>query len=86
MYKGKLPWQGVKHKDKREKYKLIGEKKESVSEEELCKSMPKEFLVFLKYVRNLDFDEKPHYSALKKMFTKLYSSKNYRNDKLEWEK
>ena len=86
MYKGKLPWQGIKHKDKREKYKLIGEKKESVSEEELCKSMPKEFLVFLKYVRNLDFDEKPHYSALKKMFTKLYSSKNYKNDKLEWEK
>lgn len=85
MYKGKLPWQRIKHKDKREKYRLIGEKKASLSEEELCKGMNKEFIVFLKYVRNLDFDEKPHYSALKKMFMKLYDSRNYKNDKLQWE-
>jgi serine/threonine protein kinase len=85
LYKGKLPWQGIRHKDKKQKYKLIGEKKQSISEEELCLNMPKEFIVFLKYVRNLDFDEKPHYSALKKMFVKLYESRNYKSDKLEWE-
>ena len=86
MYKGKLPWQGIKHKDKKERYRLIGEKKESVTEEELCEGMAKEFIVFLKYARNLDYDEKPHYSALKKMFVNLYKSRNYKNDKLEWEK
>ena len=48
--------------------------------------MLKEFVIFLKYVRNLDFDEKPHYSALKKMFFNLYRSRSYKNDKLEWEK
>lgn len=85
MYKGKLPWQGVKHKDKKERYKLIGEKKEKMTEEELCEGMPREFCVFLKYVRSMDFDEKPHYSALRKMFTKLYESRNYKNDKLEYE-
>lgn len=85
LYKGKLPWQGIKHKDKRERYKLIGEKKESISEEELCVNMPKEFCVYLKYVKTLDFDEKPYYNALIKMFTKLYESRNYKNDKLEWE-
>ena len=85
LYKGKLPWQGIKHKDKKERYRLIGEKKQAVSEEDLCMNMPKEFVVFLKYARNLDFDEKPHYSALKKMFIKLYESRNYKNDKLEWE-
>lgn len=85
LYKGKLPWQGIKHKDKKEKYRLIGEKKASIPEEELCKGMNKEFIVFLKYVRNLDFDEKPHYSALKKMFMKLYNSRNYKNDRLQWE-
>lgn len=85
MYKGKLPWQGIKHKDKKERYRLIGEKKQQVTPEELCEGMSKEFVVFLKYVRNLDFDEKPHYSALKKMFLKLYKSRNYKNDKLEWE-
>ena len=77
LYKEKLPWQGIKHKDKNKKYELIGEKKQKISVEELCSDMPKEFTIFLKYVRNLDFDEKPHYSALKKMFLKLYKSKNY---------
>lgn len=86
MYKGKLPWQGIKHKDKKEKYRLIGEKKASITEEELCSGMSKEFVVYLKYVRNLDFNEKPHYSALKKMFINLYKSRQYKNDKLEWQK
>ena len=37
-------------KDKKEKYRLIGEKKESTKEEDLCSGMSKEFVVFLKYV------------------------------------
>jgi serine/threonine protein kinase len=85
LFKGKLPWQGVKHKDKKERYKLIGDKKEAISDETLCEGMPREFTIFLKYVRNLDFDEKPHYSALKNMFVKLYDSNNYKSNKLEWE-
>lgn len=85
LYKGKLPWQGISHKDKKERYKLIGEKKRDTIEEDLCAGMPKEFLVYLKYVRTLDFDEKPHYSALKRMFEKLYDSRAYKNDDREWE-
>lgn len=85
MFKGKLPWQGIKHKDKKVRYLLIGEKKMKCTEEELCEGMPKQFCVFLKYVRNMDFDEKPHYSALRNMFVKLYESKNYKSDKLDWE-
>jgi len=86
LYKGKLPWQGIKEKNKEKRYKLIGEKKKETTEEELCKNMPKEFLVYLKYVRTLDFDEKPHYSALKRMFEKLYQCKNYKNNNCEWNK
>jgi serine/threonine protein kinase len=85
LYKGKLPWQGVRNKDKRERYRLIGEKKEKCTEEELCDGMPKQFYVFLKYIRNLDFDEKPHYSALKNMFVKLNDSKNYKTNNFDWE-
>ena len=59
LFKGKLPWQVIKHKDKQQRYKLIGEKKKEMKEEDICSSMPKEFSIFLKYVRNLDFDEKP---------------------------
>lgn len=86
LLKGKLPWQGIKNKDKKKRYTKIGELKETLSEEELCKGLPKEFSVFLKYCRNLDFDEKPHYSALKNMFVKLYESRCYKNNTLEYEK
>lgn len=85
LYKGKLPWQGIKHKDKKVKYKLIGECKKKIDVEELCNGMPKEFIIFLKYVKNLEFDERPHYTALIKMFDTLYKSRNYKNDLLEWE-
>jgi serine/threonine protein kinase len=85
LFRGNLPWQNIKCKDKKERYRLIQEKKEKMTEEELCDKLPKEFLVYLKYVRNLDFDEKPHYNALKKMFQKLYDSKGYFKDKFEWE-
>jgi len=84
MYKGKLPWQNVKHKDKNERYRIIGERKEAISEEDLCSDMPREFLVYLKYVRNLDFDEKPLYTSCRNMFKRLYDSHNYTNDNLDW--
>jgi serine/threonine protein kinase len=85
LFKGKLPWQAIKNKDKKERYKLIGDEKKKYSEEDICAKMPKEFTVFLKYVRNMDFTEKPPYTALIRMFQKLYESKEYKSDKLEWE-
>jgi casein kinase 1 len=85
LFRGKLPWQNLKHKDKKERYKMILEKKESISDEELCEQLPREFLVYFKHVKTLDFDEKPRYQALINMFKKLYDFKNYRNNNLEWE-
>jgi serine/threonine protein kinase len=71
LYKGKLPWQGIKEQEKVKRYKLIGEKKMKISNEELCKSMPKEFTVYMKYIQSLDFEEEPAYDSLKRMFEKL---------------
>jgi serine/threonine protein kinase len=84
LFNGNLPWMGIKTKDKKERYRLICKRKRETSEEKLCENLPKEFLIFLKYVRNLDFDEKPHYTALKKMFMKLYESNEYPDDVLEF--
>ena len=72
LYKGKLPWQGIKENDKTKRYRLIGEKKMNISCEELCKNMPKEFIVYMKYIQSLDFDEEPIYDSLKRMFEKLF--------------
>jgi serine/threonine protein kinase len=83
LFRGKLPWQTLKHKEKKERYRMILEKKDSISDEELCEQLPREFLVYFKHVKTLDFDEKPRYQALINMFKKLYDFKNYRNCTLE---
>jgi hypothetical protein len=41
--KGSLPWQGIRAKEKKEKYEKIKEKKLNTSEEELCEGLPSEF-------------------------------------------
>jgi serine/threonine protein kinase len=85
IYRGKLPWQSLKHKDKNERYRMIMEKKEAISEEELCEQLPREFLIYFKHVKTLEFDEKPKYQSLINMFKKLFDTKNYKNDNLEWD-
>jgi serine/threonine protein kinase len=84
LYRGKLPWQNLKHKDKKKRYNMIMEKKISINEEELCEQLPREFLVYFKHVKTLDFDERPRYQALINMFKKLYDFKNYKNCYFEW--
>merc|ERR1711959_534571 len=41
--RGSLPWQGLKARDKKQKYNKIAEKKMAVSPEQLCKHFPNEF-------------------------------------------
>jgi hypothetical protein len=42
-----------------------------VTVDELCEDCPKEFNSFLKYVKNLDFADRPDYPGLKKLFQRL---------------
>lgn len=39
-----------------------------------------EMALYLRYVRRLDFFEKPDYSYLKKLFQDLFDRKGYQND------
>ena len=85
--KGKLPWQGVKTKNKKEKHKKIMECKEEYKEDKLCEGLPEEFPNLLKYARKLDFEEEPDYKNIKIMFKQLVLSSGYRMDwKFDWEK
>jgi serine/threonine protein kinase len=71
LFKRKLPWQRIREKDKKKRYKLIHQMKLEESIESLCKGMPREFLIYFNYVKSLGFNEKPHYTSLKNMFAKL---------------
>ena len=65
---GKLPWQGVKTKNKKEKHKKIMESKIYYKPEKLCKGLTSEFATLLNYANDLEFEEKPDYKSIKKMF------------------
>ena len=75
LAKGKLPWQGVRVKNKKEKHKKIMEKKLAYSPDELCSGLPEEFPILLKYSRKLDFMECPDYDGIKAMFKDLLDKK-----------
>ena len=50
--------------------------KSNISLSELCKGLPEEFLEFIKYSRELKFEEEPDYKYLRGLFT-LYLSRNF---------
>ena len=78
--KGKLPWQGIKCTGTADKYEKIKQLKMSISIEELCKDIPKEFVQYMKYVRNLKFDEKPDYRYLQKLFMSCFDKHSLKKD------
>lgn len=85
LLKGSLPWQGLKCKDKAEKYQKIKEYKNAIDPYKLCDGVPVEFAKYLEYCYNLKFDEEPNYKQLITMFRELFKSKDYENDYLyDW--
>lgn len=70
--RGKLPWQGIAAKSKKEKYEKIMEAKVSTPIETLCKGFPEEFATYLTYCRGLRFEDRPDYNYLKRLFKDLF--------------
>merc|ERR1712070_245403 len=66
--RGALPWSGLDAKTQEEKYRKICEKKEQTPIESLNTGFPKQFDEYLKYARNLNFDERPDYNYLYGLF------------------
>ena len=75
LAKNNLPWINLE-KSKLEKNKIIQviyKIKNSITSEQLCKDLPEEFNIFIKYVRNLKFEQKPDYFYLKGLFISVLS-------------
>ena len=71
--KGKLPWQDIKAKKKEERHKIIFKIKSNITIDELCQDLPAEFQELLKYVKSLQFEEKPYYGKFYAYFHNLIS-------------
>lgn len=85
--KGGLPWQGLKAKSATKKYKLIMEKKQSITIPALCQGCPSQFAEYLAYCRSLKFEAKPNIAYLRGMFRDLFRTQGYSNNNssLDWD-
>ncbi|NXF39276.1 KC1G3 kinase, partial [Nyctibius bracteatus] len=61
----------------KERYQKIGDTKKATPIEVLCENLPEEMATYLRYVRRLDFFEKPDYDYLRKLFTDVLDRKGY---------
>ena len=87
LLRGILPWQNMKAKDTKTKYKMIMEKKISTPAEILCKGFPQELSTFINYARNLKFEEKPDYAYIKNLLKSALKSNGVEMDYVyDWSK
>ena len=80
LLKGELPWQGLRARNKEEKYQKIKECKVQTPIETLCLGYPEEMAIYMNYCRNLGFEEAPNYVYLKRLFRELYNKCQFEFD------
>jgi serine/threonine protein kinase len=78
--RGSLPWMNLKASNLAQKYEKIREKKLEVTPEEVCHGFPNQFEDYLKYCKELRFDEEPDYKYLRNHFKELFNSLNFKFD------
>jgi casein kinase 1 epsilon len=82
---GGLPWQGIRAKNKQEKYDKIKDLKVATSFETLCKDHPDEFVTYFNYCHKLSFEEKPDYMYLRRLFKNLFTRQGFQLDyQFDW--
>jgi len=83
--RGSLPWQGLPAKTRQEKYKKIMEVKAITTPEILCKGLPRQISLILKYCRSLKFEETPNYKHIKKLLRDVAEENNFTFDNVfDW--
>lgn len=86
LAKGTLPWQGVAANNKKEKYHRICDLKMATPIHTLCAGLPAAFPTYMKYVRELQFDERPNYSYLRRLFQVAFADGGFVWDgQLHWQ-
>lgn len=82
---GKLPWSGLKADSLKQRYANICLAKRATPIETLCYGCPEAFKDYFRLVRTMEFEEKPDYQKLKKLFVKLFLKEKFEDDGLyDW--
>ena len=85
---GRLPWQGIRGPNKKERYRMILEKKRATTPDELCADIPREYNYLLRYAKKLGFEDEPDYQLLIKVFDQMATrlSGKDREPLFDWER
>lgn len=82
--RGRLPWQSTQKQCSNSKWQNIFQIKSHYSIEDLCIGCPKEFIILLKYCRNLKFEEKPDYNYIQSLFMQIQQRENLLENYFDW--
>ena len=74
LLRGNLPWQGIVVKTKEEKYAKILYKKQCISPEQLLEGYPIELVNYIKYCKNLEYEQEPDYNYLTNLFVDIITN------------
>ena len=77
LMKGNLPWQRIKVDNKKESYLKVAQIKKYYTPEKLCRDLPKEMVQYMKYVKNLKFEEEPNYTYLRNLFVQMMEKQGF---------
>ena len=76
--KGRLPWQGLQGgATKSARANQIYQVKKTIPIDELCSGLPREFYLYMRYCRKLQYEERPNYELLVKLFLSLLKHNKY---------
>ena len=87
LAKGDLPWKGInlKAQDKEKRYIHMLLLKKFTAAEVICQNLPQEFVDYVKYCRQLKFEQQPDYEYLRNLFKSILLRLNTINDmKFSW--
>ena len=79
---GWKPWEnslkGINNR--KESDKIFIKIRLEMTEENLCKELPNEFIQYMKYVKKLDFEQEPNYQYLNSLFISILSKYEMKKD------
>jgi casein kinase I family protein HRR25 len=85
LVNGSLPWQNLAKPRRNKSSDGILKMKLATSAASLCHDIPTEFITFLNYARKLDFEQKPDYEYLRRVFRDLLVREGYhQDDPFDW--
>jgi hypothetical protein len=78
-----LPWEkaaNLTNVKLLKRYEEVLKIKNFISPKYLCKGLPEEFEFFIKYCKNLEFEQDPDYNYLRSLFTSILNRNGFNND------